>query len=532
MRLPNTLVALTLVGLLASALRAAEPLTIVCEPYPPFEYEDDDGRPAGFDVEIVGRIMRTLDIPYQIKFYPFARAWMMVTKGAADAVLSVSYQPEREAALHFTPGQREFLSAGTIAPDYLWITHYVFFINRRFDASLRFASLEQVKDDGYRVGLIREYSYTADFRAWADTVKTAVYTTPADGLRALAAGEIDVLPIDRCVGLALLDKLDLRATLTYLPREIFAKPYLCAFAKASSYPDLTGIAARFHAELSRLHESGEYASLWAATMPPLVRNPPRPLIFVCEEWHPFEYLDDGKPSGIDVEVTDLIMRKLGLPYEFRFYPWSRAWMMVTKGAADAVLSVSYKESREGDLFFTTEQREFAASGALPPDYLWMSKYVFFVKTRDATKLRFESLAQLKTDGFRIGTNRDYSYCPEFLEAGLPGATYNNIDDAIRGLVNDEIDLYPMDLTAGQATLKRLGLADSVAWLPKPLLRKPYLAPFVRLSNYPDLERLMHAYYAELRTLKQTGAYDRIRARYTDAERLEEPVKGEDHGATP
>jgi polar amino acid transport system substrate-binding protein len=499
-------------GVMVWPARADQRLLIVGESYPPYEYEED-GKAMGFDVQLIDRIMQKLNVPYEIKFYPFPRGWLMVRRGAADAVLSVSYQPEREAVLHYTAGQRAFFASEKIAPDYLWITHYVFFINRRFEPALKFESLDQMRTDGYRVGLLKEYSYTPPFRSWATSAKTAVYTTPADGLRALSRGEIDVLPLDRMVGLELLDDLKLRDTLTYLPPEIFAKPYLLGFGKASAFPGIESVSQRFHAELARMHASGEYAALWAAHMPPLIMGAQRPLVFVCEEWHPFEYLEGDRPTGIDVDAVAFIMRKLGIRHEIRFYPWSRAWMMVTKGAADAVLSVSYNESREEHLFFTPEQRKFAGNGQFPRDYLWMSEYVFFVKKKHAGRLRFDSIEQIKADGYRVGTNKDYSYCPEFLEARLPGRVYNDAEQGMLGLVHDEVDLYPMDRTVGLALLSRLGLGESITMLPRPLLRKPYLAPFSRLSDFPDLERLMYAFYAELAILKQSGIYTDIQRRY-------------------
>jgi len=83
---------------------------------------------------------------------------------------------------------------------------------------------------------------------------------------------------------------------------------------------------------------------------------------VCEEWAPIEYVDGDELKGIDVDITTRVMKPLWMPYEIRTYPWSRAWMMAENGKADAVLSVSCKESRENVLLCTDDQREFARSG--------------------------------------------------------------------------------------------------------------------------------------------------------------------------
>ncbi|MBT7067095.1 MAG: hypothetical protein HN919_12380, partial [Verrucomicrobia bacterium] len=55
--------------------------------------------------------------------------------------------------------------------------------------------------------------------------------------------------------------------------------------------------------------------------------------------------------------------------------------------------------------------------------------------------------------------------------------------------------------------------ESVIWLPKPLFSKPYLVPFCRTSDYPDLEYIMYAYYRELARMRKEGSYQKIYDRY-------------------
>jgi len=282
------------------------------------------------------------------------------------------------------------------------------------------------------------------------------------------------------------------------------------FSKASNYRDIEGIWRRFYEELRALRESGEYASICNRYLPPAYPfPPPRPVIFVAEEWAPFESIRDGFPAGIDVEVVDTIMKRLALPYEIRLYPWSRAWMMAEKGKADVVLSISYKSTREDVLYFTPEQRAFPDTGVLPPDYLWMSEYVFFLMRSRYDELRFDSYQQLREDKRRIGTNKDYSYSPEFLAANLSFREYPDTETGMRALINGEIDLYPMDKTVGMAVLQDLGFDEIVTHIPESLFSKPYLAPFVRPSDMPGNEAIMRAFNAELRLMRETGEYDEI-----------------------
>ena len=215
------------------------------------------------------------------------------------------------------------------------------------------------------------------------------------------------------------------------------------------------------------------------------------------------------PKGIDVEVFETVFGRLGIEYEIEFYPFTRGWMMLTKGTVDAAPSISYQPFREPHVYYTEGQREFAKTGEIPEDYLWMTEYVFFVNRKFRASLRFESYDQVKRDGYRVGLLKEYSYHPGFLEEGFETRTYVNPIDGMRALTRGEIDLFPMDKTVGIATLQEMGLRDSVTFLPKPLFSKPYLAPFVRESGYPGIEQLMRDFNRVLRGMRESGEYEAV-----------------------
>jgi polar amino acid transport system substrate-binding protein len=490
---------------------SVRPLLVVLEDYPPYEYVEE-GVPKGIDVDVMKRVFARLGISYEFKFYPFSRGWLMLTRGTADAAPSISYKREREPHLYYTDQQRAFASTGRTPPDYLWLTEYVFFINKKFKGSLRFENYEQIRKDGLSIGTLKAYTYHPGFLEEPFNFKR--YVNPIDGFRALAAGEIDLFPMAKTVGLHILGKSELMGQITYLPKVMFSKPYLMVFSKASDYPNLEEVMERFNAEIRKMRTSGEFDEILHSYLPSERHpHPPRPLLFVCEEWAPFEYMDGDTLKGIDVDITARIMQTLGIPYEIRIYPWSRAWMMAENGKADAVLSVSYKASREDVLHYTEDQRAFAETGALPRHYLWMSEYVFFVKKKFADTYTFTSYNQLKEEGYRVGKNRGYSYTPDFTEALLPGPVFNDTQSGLEALVAEKIDLYPMDKTVALATLKKMGLLESVTFLPRPLFSKPYLAPFVRKSNYPNIHVVMERFYDELLRLRNNKEIDRIRQKH-------------------
>lgn len=495
------LVSLTAGLVLADA--PARPFVIVGEELPPYEYLDGNGKPTGINVELIQRIFSDMEVPLEIRFYPWARAWLMVENGAADAVLSVSHHPKREPVLYFTDEQKRFSATQSVPPDFLWLTEYVFFVNRRLAGSVRFDSYEQIKRDGLRMVVNDLYTYDDAFMQ--SGVATTSRSTPAEAVRTLLGGGADLYPMDRTAGWALLKKEGLQDRITWLPKPLFTKPYLLGFSRVSDYPGTEALMRRFHDRLRECRQRGDIEQVTARHLDPVrPARLARPLVFVCEDWPPFEYMKEGRMQGIDVDLVGRIMGTLRLPYEIRSYPWARAWMMAERGQADAVLSVSYHPDREQILYYTDGQRTASKGNSLPEDYLWLSRYAFFVKARNGGNGHFDSYESIIESKTRVGLNKGYSYVPGFPVDRFNSRYYYDTGSGFLGLIQDEIDVYPMDMTVGRHTLQEMGMEDSVTCQPKVLFSKAYLSPFVRQSDYPGLESIMYEFYHQLRQLRASG----------------------------
>lgn len=72
---------------------------------------------------------------------------------------------------------------------------------------------------------------------------------------------------------------------------------------------------------------------------------------VSEEYPPYEYLEDGKPVGQDVEILQEAAKIAGIKISYQFFPWERATDMVKKGNADAIISLFKNEERSAFLYF-------------------------------------------------------------------------------------------------------------------------------------------------------------------------------------
>jgi polar amino acid transport system substrate-binding protein len=235
------------------------------------------------------------------------------------------------------------------------------------------------------------------------------------------------------------------------------------------------------------------------------------LIIVGEGFAPFEFTQDGKVVGIDIDIAKYIFNKMNIPVEFRIQPWKRAWYNVETGKADAILSTSLKEKRKPYLLY-------------PQENMWVSEYVFFVM-KDKVQPNFAGYKTAIQQKLTIGIINGNSYHPSFWQA-FPyknGATkfhgdlvsvqlneqldgVNKFEQNLKKLVRGRIDLVIADKTVGLYTAKLLGLHDQITYYDIALYSKPYPMPFAKKSSYPNIEKIANQFEQELKALKQSGKY--------------------------
>ncbi len=95
--------------------------------------------------------------------------------------------------------------------------------------------------------------------------------------------------------------------------------------------------------------------------------PASTLYAVTEIYPPYEYLQDQKPQGIDIEILNEIGRQLGVQIEFSFRPWSRALFEAKIGQADFIFPVFRTPEREQYLSFTRWPISYERNVLVVPD---------------------------------------------------------------------------------------------------------------------------------------------------------------------
>lgn len=219
---------------------------------------------------------------------------------------------------------------------------------------------------------------------------------------------------------------------------------------------------------------------------------------ITSEYAPFNYLEDGRPTGFCTEIVQEILNELHMNVPIQTIPWARGYKMALK--------------QENTLIYTTAripEREalFQWAGILVES----QTYLFSAKKR---AIRLESLDQAHQ--YRIGTSREDLRTKYLINQG-----FMNLDQVANAemnavkLMKNRIDLWVEDEIAAAHTVRRLGHRPE-AVLSKSLLLnmgstpKGYLA--FSLNTAPQLVEL---FQNALERIKIDGRYDDIRKKYVN-----------------
>jgi polar amino acid transport system substrate-binding protein len=89
-----------------AAASAAEPQTVVVggdRDYPPYEFLDRDGNPAGYNVDLTRAIAEVMGLRVEIRLGGWPEMWAALQDGRVDALQGVSYSEERAKKLDLSP---------------------------------------------------------------------------------------------------------------------------------------------------------------------------------------------------------------------------------------------------------------------------------------------------------------------------------------------------------------------------------------------------------------------------------------------
>ena len=230
------LISAVLLGLLCSPLHARIYTARADEHYPPFEYADDNGEPAGFTVDLLHAVATEMDLDIDLQTGPWTTIRTQLEGGEIDILTGMYRTPERDKLVDFS------------VPHY--IATYSLFVP---DGS----SISGPDNLSNRTVLVQQNDLGHDFlikNGYTNQIITR--ENWADVLTALKQGEADCALVSRLQGIRLLQELNID-DIKPVGSPVFQRKY--GFAVKRGQAELL---AELNEGLSLIKTSGEFDRIY------------------------------------------------------------------------------------------------------------------------------------------------------------------------------------------------------------------------------------------------------------------------------
>jgi polar amino acid transport system substrate-binding protein len=205
--------------------------------YPPYEFLDKNGDPAGYNVELTRAIAEVMGMKVQFRLGTWSEMRRDLQSGKVDVLQGMSFSPERLAEVDFS------------LPHTL-VNHAVF---ARKDSPTA-NSLEELAGRSvavHRSGIMHDYLLLTGFSG-----RLVLTDTPADALRQLAAGKTDYAIVAIVPGMYIIRELKL-SNLLPVVRNVASHRYCYAVDKGNAE-----LLSRFNEGLAILKKTGQYEVIY------------------------------------------------------------------------------------------------------------------------------------------------------------------------------------------------------------------------------------------------------------------------------
>ncbi|MFC3283941.1 transporter substrate-binding domain-containing protein [Litchfieldella rifensis] len=210
--------------------------------HPPYEFLDEDGQPAGYNVELTRAIAEVMGIDVRIELATWGDMRERLENGEIDALQGMSYSDERAEQFDFAPSHA--------------IVHQSIFA-RRGDPVVDVEGLRDKEVIVQRGDIMHDYLIEHDVGAKLITVDTH-----ADALRALASGQHDYALVANLPALYLSRELGLTNLVPV------AKPFSLRYGYAVKKGN-SNLLAQFSEGLAILKNTGRHQAIYDKWLGPL-----------------------------------------------------------------------------------------------------------------------------------------------------------------------------------------------------------------------------------------------------------------------
>ncbi|TSK09224.1 MAG: transporter substrate-binding domain-containing protein [Geobacter sp.] len=225
--------------LAAGAASAAHTRTVVVggdRDYPPYEFIDRSGQPAGYNVDLTRAIAEVMGMKVEFRLGSWAEMRDALQTGRVDVLEGMSYSEERSREVDFSV-------------PHAVVNHAIF--GRRDNASVN--TLEELKGKTvavHRGGIMHDYLTRKGVGA-----RLTLTETPADAMRLVASGKIDYAVVAIVPGMYMIRELKL-TNLIPVVRNVATQRYCYAVDKGNAE-----LLSRFNEGLAILKKTGQYDAI-------------------------------------------------------------------------------------------------------------------------------------------------------------------------------------------------------------------------------------------------------------------------------
>jgi polar amino acid transport system substrate-binding protein len=224
-----------------------------------------------------------------------------------------------------------------------------------------------------------------------------------------------------------------------------------------------------------------------------------PVKLVTLEYPPYQYMENGKVTGIVVDIVNEAFSRIGMTTDISSNAWPRSLSMVKEGNADAIFTAYKNDERVMFLDYSTT-------------VLMPQEVVLFVHPDSAIQFSGD-LSQIKNE--RIGIVRGISYGSVFDQAIKDGVfskieESTNIDQNAKKFANGRFDIFISNKYSALALFKQLGMLDKIKMLAVPVQTVP---SYIAFSKARGLSDLRDKFDTVLSQMIADGSYDKIVSQY-------------------
>ncbi|QWV98412.1 transporter substrate-binding domain-containing protein [Geomonas nitrogeniifigens] len=216
--------------------------------YPPYEFIDRDGNPAGYNVDLTRAIAEVMGMKVRFVFGNWSEVRAGLQNGSIDILQGLSYSAQRLNSVEFSPPHT--------------IVHHAIFARRDAKPVKSLEELRGRKVLVFQAGIMHERLKQMGFEK--DLVLTP---TPAEALRLLASGQGDYAVVAQLPGIYLIRELRL-TNLVPVAKAVVSEQYCYAVERGDKE-----LLARFNEGLAIVIKTGQYAQIYNRWLG--VNDPPR-----------------------------------------------------------------------------------------------------------------------------------------------------------------------------------------------------------------------------------------------------------------